>query len=206
MNEMKNIFSDIYHRRAWGSEESVSGPGSGLLRTSVFRDEIPILLKEIQVRSLLDAGCGDFNWMKELKVDLDKYIGIDIVPELVDTNQEKYGNQIRDFINLDITKDELPQTEAILCRDCLVHFSFEDAFATIRNFKRSKSVYLLTTTFVEFVENADIKTGEWRQLNLQMPPFSFPEPIKLIDERCTHSGGIFADKLLGLWELESIFA
>ena len=137
---------------------------------------------------------------------LDKYIGIDVVPELVATNQEKYGNEIRSFISLDITRDELPQAEVILCRDCIVHFSFEDAFATIRNFKRSKSRYLLTTTFVEFVENADIKTGEWRELNLQMPPFSFPEPIKLIDERCTHSGGIYADKRLGLWELESIFA
>jgi len=203
---MKDIFSDIYHRRAWGGEESVSGPGSGLLRTSVFRDEIPILLKEINVTSLLDAGCGDFNWMKELKVDLDRYIGIDIVPELVDTNQQKYGNEIRSFINLDITKDELPRAEAVLCRDCLVHFSFEDAFATIRNFKKSKSRYLLTTTFVGLVENAEIKTGEWRRLNLQMPPFSFPKPLKLIDERCTHTGGIFADKRLGLWELESIFA
>jgi len=206
MNEMKNIFSDIYYRRAWDGEESVSGPGSGLLRTSVFRDEIPVLLKEIQVRSLLDAGCGDFNWMKELKLDLEKYIGIDIVPELVDTNQEKYGNEIRSFINLDITTDELPQAEAVLCRDCLVHFSFEDVFATIRNIKRSKARYLLTTTFVEFVENADIKTGEWRQLNMQMPPFGFPEPLKLIDERCSHSGGIFADKRLGLWEVESINA
>jgi len=205
-DEMKNIFSDIYHRRAWGGDESVSGPGSGLLRTSVFRDEIPILLREIQVRSLLDAGCGDFNWMKELELDLDRYIGIDIVPELVDTNQERYGNEIKSFLNLDITKDELPQTEAVLCRDCLVHFSFADAFATIRNFKRSKSRYLLTTTFVEVVENADVTTGEWRKLNLQIPPFSFPEPIRLIDERCTHSGGIFNDKRLGLWELESIFA
>jgi SAM-dependent methyltransferase len=204
MNEMEKIFSDIYHRWAWGGEESVSGPGSGVLRTSVFRDEIAILFSNLRVRSLLDAGCGDFNWMKELRFGFGKYIGVDIVPELIDTNAQKYGNEIRTFINVDITTDELPQTDAILCRDCLVHFSFADALAAIRNFKKSKSRYLLATTFVEFSENADIRTGEWRQLNLQRPPFNFPEPLKVIDEKCTHSGRIFADKRLGLWELASI--
>jgi hypothetical protein len=36
------------------------------------------------------------------------------------------------------------------------------------------------------------------------PPFAFPAPLAVIDERCTHSGGIYRDKRLGLWELASL--
>ena len=68
----------------------------------------------------------------------------------------------------DITRDALPRADVILCRDCLVHFSFKDIFAAIDNFKKSQSRYLLATTFIAFSENLDVATGEWRRLN--MPP------------------------------------
>jgi hypothetical protein len=74
----------------------------------------------------------------------------------------------------------------------------------LRNFKRSQSRYLLTTTFIKFRENFDVETGGWRQLNLERHPFSFPPPKRLIDEKCLHSGGIYVDKRLALWELGDI--
>jgi hypothetical protein len=39
---------------------------------------------------------------------------------------------------------------------------------------------------------------------MERHPFSFPPPEKLIDERCLHSGGIFADKRLALWRLDDL--
>jgi len=42
-------------------------------------------------------------------------------------------------------------------------------------------------------------TGDWRLLNLQRPPFNFPPPLRLMNERCTESRGAFGDKSLGLW-------
>lgn len=91
-----------------------------------------------------------------------------------------------------------------MCRDCLVHFSRDDIYAAIRNFKKSKSRYLLATTFTGLREYVEISTGEWRPLNLQLAPFNFPPPIRLIDEKCIHSGGIYTDKNLGLWELAAL--
>jgi hypothetical protein len=49
-----------------------------------------------------------------------------------------------------------------------------------------------------------MKQSHWRQLNFQIPPFNFPPPLKLIDEKCAESGGIFADKHLALWELDDL--
>ena len=201
----KSIFSEIYHNNSWNAQNSVSGPGSELPVTSVIIEEIPFIIKETNAKILLDAPCGDFHWMKETKLDLDKYIGVDIVPEIIANNQQKYSNETRTFINLDIIKDRLPQADMILCRDCLVHLSFKDVFTTIKNFKESNSKYLLTTTFPELRENRNIDTGLWRPINLQIKPFSFPNPIKLINEKFSENGK-YTDKSLGLWKLEDISA
>lgn len=98
----------------------------------------------------------------------------------------------------------LPKADVILCRDCLVHFSFADIELALSNFKRSGSRYLLTTSFIDWEMNADISTGGWRPLNLQASPFLFPAPMAMVDERCMHSGGIYQGKRLALWELESL--
>ncbi|HYP29689.1 MAG TPA: class I SAM-dependent methyltransferase [Blastocatellia bacterium] len=201
---MRDVFTEIYHSGAWGDPESVSGPGSSVRHTLAFRDLIPELLRGLNARSLLDAPCGDFNWMKELRLGVRRYTGVDIVPELVERNRRNHSAPGRAFLNLDITRDRLPRADVVLCRDCLVHFSRGDIVATVRNFKKSKSRYLLTTTFTGRREYVEISTGEWRPLNLQLAPFNFPPPLKLIDERCTHSGGTYTDKCLGLWELAAI--
>jgi hypothetical protein len=142
--------------------------------------------------------------MKEMNLGSINYIGADVVPELIAANRRKYGNELRTFLNLDVTSNEVPKVEVIFCRDCLVHFSYEDIFAALRNFKQSLSTYLLTNTFTRIPENFDIRTGDWRPINLQRHPFYFPDPIDKIDEKCLHSGGIYADKHLALWALNDI--
>lgn len=199
------VFSDIYHNNRWGNKHSVSGPGSDHIQTSTIRKEISILLKELGIRSLLDAPCGDLYWMDKISLNLDKYIGADIVPELVIKNQYKYGNRSRNFMVLNIIKDNIPNVDMILCRDCLVHLSLTDAISIIKNFKNSESTYILTTTFTRCSKNYDIvATGGWRALNLQLSPFNFPDPIKLINEKCTYGNGRYSDKSLGLWRFEEI--
>jgi hypothetical protein len=39
---------------------------------------------------------------------------------------------------------------------------------------------------------------------MQAAPFNFPAPLALIDEKCTHTGGVYRDKRLGLWKLDSL--
>lgn len=79
--------------------------------------------------------------------------------------------------------------------------SFENIARALRNFRRGGGKYLLTTTFPECRGNDDCEDGDWRVLNLTLPPFSLPAPLALLNEGCTESGGAYADKSLGLWEL-----
>jgi hypothetical protein len=132
------------------------------------------------------------------------YIGGDIVPQVIARNQSRedlrqlpYDVQ---FETLDITRDELPTSDLVLCRDCLVHLSFANIRAALRNVVSSGSYYLLATTFPEHEVNEDIEDGDWRLLNLERPPFSFPAPLAIFNEGCDEEGGAFADKSLGLWD------
>ena len=74
----------------------------------------------------------------------------------------------------------------------------------IDNFMKSGSKYLLTTTFVNRTRNDDLGKGFWRTLNLEIAPFQFPMPIKILNEKCTEYGGAYSDKSLGLWVLKDI--
>lgn len=195
------IFSEIYFENKWGDNDSVSGPGSNLIETEAVRDALPLLIVELDCKVFLDIPCGDFFWMDVVKINV-QYIGGDIVADLIRTNQTKYGRDDRNFVRLDIIAHSLPRVDLILCRDCLVHFSYSDIFKALANIKNSGSTFFLTTTFTERTRNDNIPTGAWRPINFQLAPFNFPPPIRLIDEKCLLNN--FRDKNLGLWRIADI--
>jgi hypothetical protein len=54
------------------------------------------------------------------------------------------------------------------------------------------------------MRNTDIKTGDWRPLNLEIEPFNFPKPNLLLSEYRYKGKMAYTDKSLGLWELDTI--
>jgi hypothetical protein len=206
---MDSVFGGIYRANAWGNAESVSGCGSSLPATAQIREVLPSIVKDYHIRSIVDAPCGDFNWMKEVALDLDQYTGVDIVPELIENNRLRHGNKRRAFRVGDLTADTLPKADLIICRDCLIHFSYRHAFAALRNFRRSRGTYLLTTTYNALEANRDIVTGSYRPINLRTEPFGLPEPIAWFPEDPVRlPGGEEADpragRGLGLWKVSDI--
>lgn len=199
---VEEIFTETFRKRYWRSRESVSGRGAELGQTGLLRTQLPPLLHRFGVRSLLDLPCGDFNWMQHVDLKGIHYIGGDIVEALVVQNRERYGNDERTFLHLNLLSDQLPAADCVLIRDCLVHFSLEHIRQALDNIKRSGITYLLTTSFPNTRTNEDITTGHWRTINLQEAPFFFPEPLSILNEGCTEENGAFADKSLCLWKTD----
>ncbi len=194
------VFTQIYEKKLWDSSESVSGAGSTLQATESLRAALPEVLASLGVRSLLDAPCGDYYWMSQLDLDLDRYVGGEIVQALVDRLNREHGDARRSFIYLDIAKDALPAADALLCRDCLLHLSNDEVCQVLGNFRRSSCTYLLTSTYPDCTFNATIRTGMSRPVNLCLPPFGLPEPLNLIAD----SAGEVEDKFLGVWDLRPL--
>jgi hypothetical protein len=202
--DAKSKFTKVYEDNIFGGADSRSGEGSNLEQTRAVRKELPKLLADLKITTMLDAPCGDWNWMRETDLGSTKYTGVDIVEPLIESNRAKYSSPTVQFACLDIANADLPKVDLIFSRDCLVHLSFEDAFKVLRNFQRSGATYLLTTTFTNRKSNADLGKRFWRPLNKQISPFNFPAPLRTINERCTEGGGSFGDKSLGLWALKDL--
>lgn len=199
--QMRQIFTDIYLNNKWKDAESRSGPGSSHEQTVTLKTELPGMLRKLEVRTLLDIPCGDFAWMQEVKLPVDRYIGADIVQQVTDSNKLRYGGSGTEFVCLDLTKDQLPQVDMIFCRDCLVHLPLKDIALALCNIKRSKARFVTLTTFTEFGENEDIVSpGKWRKLNLQLAPFLLPQPIQWLDEKSPAA----PDKHLAVWRVADL--
>ncbi len=199
-----DIFRDIYLENRWGGRRSVSGRGSDIEQTAYLSAQIPSLFRDLGINSVLDIPCGDFYWMRSVDLSGIVYTGGDIVESLVKKNQELYGSGAVRFAHLDLLVDDLPKADLIFCRDCLVHLSHGHVFKALERIAESGAKYFMTTTFPDRLENCDITTGQWRPLNLQVEPFSFPEPIRIINEGCSENGGDYSDKSMALWSLASV--
>jgi hypothetical protein len=193
-----------YRARGIAAGKSLSGEGSSDTETRAVRNALPELISELSVKTLLDIPCGDFAWMRQVDLPVERYIGADIVRPMIERHQAEFGSHRRSFQHLDLTRDALPSCDLILCRDCLIHLPFADVHRAIANIKRSGASYLLTTTYTDKRAHRDIERGSWNTINLQLPPFSFPAPLRLINEESRHAGSEFADKSLALWRVSDL--
>ena len=197
-------FTWIYQKNYWQSGESVSGDGSTLEYTANLRKQLPALFEKFAIKSVLDAPCGDFNWMRELLRTVDiEYTGGDIVRPLIQSLNAQHGAPRSNFIHLDLVAGRLPKADLMICRDCLFHLSFADTRAALENYLRSGTPYLLTTTHKNLSgwANQDIKTGFYRQIDLFAAPYNFPStPLARIDDWVTP----FPEREMCLWSRDQV--
>ena len=210
-NKTQQIFTQIYERNGWGNTESLSGPSSTLQRTENLRGFLSKFFSLHNIKSVVDAPCGDMNWMSKLLESCNvHYTGIDIVEDLIENNKKKYGNSNTAFFCKNILQDPLPKADLMICRDFMFHMSYSDISRFMKNFIESGIKYIFLTTHINsFIlekdkrylynrfHNRDIKTGGWRMFDLFLPPFNFPTPIC----SCVDGGG---DRYLALFSREQL--
>lgn len=194
---IESRFTQIYQKNLWfRNRESKSGAGSTLQATENVRSQLPLLLKKLGAENLVDLGCGDFNWMKQIDLPC-HYIGLDIVPMVVEENTKQYGGETREFRQHDAISDPLPpESDAILCREVLFHLSFSDTEKVMQNILKSSARYLIATTCQALKENHDIRTGDFRNINLMLPPFCLPTPMDSVQDDAVNK-----DTVLAVWAL-----
>jgi hypothetical protein len=199
--DMAGIFGQIYAQGAWvmhEEQDSSSGVGSTRLATDELAVGLATFVREVGCRRLVDIGCGDFNWMQRVEGDFD-YLGIDVVPQVIAENTARYGNGRRKFLCLDATRSKLEPGDVAVCREVLFHLSFADGQRLLRNIRAAGFAYALFTTDTAIWFNSDIRSGDFRRINLQRPPFNLQPPRRELQDDKVSAG-----RVLGVWAGEAL--
>jgi SAM-dependent methyltransferase len=171
-------FDDIYKSAAWGKNaEGVgnSGFGSKLQTTLLYRTFLAQMMKDLKVQSVVDAGCGDWEFSQAIDWTGIDYKGYDIVPAVVEHDKQTYGKPNIQFFNADIIETDLPPADLLISKHVLQHLPSADVQKFLTK-QLPKYKYIVLTDGVNrdtmSSTNPDIKPGQYRPLDLTKPPFN----------------------------------
>ncbi len=163
------VFEEIYASGVWGRDESGSDKffsGSGSRNPAVvlpYVEAVRKFLSELPAKpSLVDIGCGDFYVGRQLTDCTERYTGCDVVPALIEYNNQKYKAPNLDFVTLDITAEPPPRGEVGCIRQVFQHLSNTEISRALVQL-RGAFRYLIITEHLpsdpSFVPNLDKPTG-----------------------------------------------
>lgn len=175
----EQIFTNIYTNKIWGTNSEGngwSGIGSSYEATIQYREFIESFLKEHAIKTVVDLGCGDWEFSRYINWFDACYLGIDIVDSVIERNKQKYQTDTINFIHANALAYDLPAADLLICKEVLQHLSNEAILALCQQFKKFK--YCLITNGVDYTtlssDNCDIACGDYRPLDITMPPFNIP--------------------------------
>ena len=184
----KKIFTSIYKSNHWvqnseGLPEkfvSVSGHGSNI-NTAQYKNlnfNFNKMLEKFDINSIIDMPCGDFLWIKNTILEKKiKYLGIDIVDELIFKNNKIYKNNHIEFLAKDIVDFKTEEKyDLVLIRDLFIHIKNSDIKKIINNIKKMQIKYIALNSY-EINQNEDVVIGKHRKVNILSEPFNLPKPI-----------------------------
>ena len=211
---MPKSMNDFFENLDWsGGKPRVprSGPGSTMSATQKLRDALPGVFEAYNVKTFLDAPCGDWHWMQTVDLSGIEYLGFDVSHSVVAENKQYEAENIK-FDTMDITVDPLPAADIMLCRDCLFHLKFEYRWMFFANFLKADIPHLMTTShFVS--ENSDMRrNGKFKRFNMREAPFFFPEPLEMILETADELPQDLTEwhtsrhRYVGIWSREQVAA
>lgn len=178
----EQVFTDIYKINAWGSKESVSGPPSSLERTAELRVSLLSLFGDLEVQSVIDIGCGDWNWMQYVDLTDISYLGVDIVQPLIENLQKKYTNPNINFQKMNVLVDPAETADLWLARDFCCFYTPKEIQQFFQKFLESQSKFLAVTSIETRTPYQETLLGSWKPLNLLAAPLELPEPMAEYDD------------------------
>jgi SAM-dependent methyltransferase len=161
-------FSKIYAENVWGKG---SGIGSEPAQTVEYVRMLQAFLAEHRIQSVVDFGCGDWQFSRLIDWRGIRYHGFDIVPSVVAANQQAFAAENISF-HLAAPGARLPAADLVLCKDVLQHLPVGEVRRHLAMFKQLyKHILITNDIFPEHNLNCDIEPGQCRPLRLDLPPF-----------------------------------
>ncbi len=190
------VFTNIYETGTWGDNgnseyKGSSGDGSIIEKNQEYITFIKSFIKDKQIQSVCDLGCGDWKCGNMIYDDLQvEYNGYDAYAKLIEYNQRIFGNQKTfgnqkysfrhlDFLNL---PDEIKPADLCIIKDVLQHWPLNSIYAfldTIYNSKKFKYIIIINCSY-QTTDNTDILMGQFRPLSKDFFPLKKYNPLLLL--------------------------
>lgn len=191
----EQIFSNVYKKKYWGETDDshfFSGEGTYVSHIDSYNEILVETIKKHHIKSVCEIGCGDFEVSKKLLNAVDiNYVGVDVVPELINHLSQTYGNESTKFVCIDAAKEncELPKFDLCIIRQVLQHLSNKDISRVLQNV--SDFPFLIITehlpTKPQEYNGDKVSNGYIRLQNklvsgvyLDKTPFNLPSPTELL--------------------------
>lgn len=188
IDKTAKAFEKVYKENAWGKNaegKGYSGYGSTVQATLLWRTFLQQFMKDNNIKSVVDAGCGD--WTSTGLTDWTgiDYTGYDIVDSVIQADKAKFEKPNIHFITANIVTTDLKPADLLIAKQVLQHLSNAEVAQFLTQLPKYKHVLFIDTVNDTTLtgDNRDIKAGSFRNLDLTKPPFNLPgdKPLTYYD-------------------------
>jgi hypothetical protein len=182
MTDHIKIFEDIYENNIWGTDESeeykgTSGGGSDIKNVKdVYIPLVKKIIKENNIKSVSDLGCGSFLAGRLIYDDLEvEYNGYDAYSKIIDKHKRDFETSKYNFYHLDFLnkKEEIKSTDLCILKDVIQHWKLNEIYTFLDYLVESKKFkyVLLCNCCNQPHDNTDIEsTGGGMPLSARFLP------------------------------------
>ena len=160
-------FNAIYVNKVWGGGSGASGPGI----TQPYMRMLADFMHNNAVTSVVDVGCGDWQFSRVMDWSGIRYQGFDVVDTVIDINKDRFASNNITFATMRSISD-LPNADLVVCKDVLQHLPNRDVTEYLDYFSTHYKYAIVTNDiFPDAYTNLDIPHGAGRALRLDQEPF-----------------------------------
>jgi SAM-dependent methyltransferase len=174
---MQAAFDEIYEHALWGTnggDAGTSGFGSMMKATSVYRTFLAQFMKDADIHSVVDAGCGDWESTQAIDWAGIDYKGYDIVASVIEKDKKQFGKPHIQFFTANIVDADLPPADLIIVKQVLQHLPNAAVAKFLEQLPKYKHALIMDSVEPKTLsgDNRDIAPGQFRALDLTRPPFN----------------------------------
>jgi hypothetical protein len=179
---LPEAFDEVYRKKMWKQGDSLSGLGSEGELAGQYLSFLESYIDTHNIKSIGDAGCGDFAIGSRICGRVESYIGLDVSGFIIERNKRAFGNLKNvSFAQCDLTDTIFPETDLVCIRQVLQHLTNAQIALILANLQKSPGWRRVLIT-----EDVSDPLDDSRA-NADLAAHT-------VDTRVNHGGGVFIDR------------
>lgn len=177
IDQHEQVFTAIYDTAVWGKNsegQGFSGGGSLLENSKIYINYLENFIKTHDIKTIVDAGCGDWEFSKYVNWNDAFYVGYDVVASVIAKNIKNYSKENISFVHGNLLAEDLPKADLLLCKHVLQHLTNADILLFIQQLPKFKYCLITNEVYPETLssDGSDTEIGGGHKIDLTLPPFN----------------------------------